>query len=77
MSEQVLIQFRADKELKQDVAEIYESMGLDLPTAFRMFMYRTKAVNGLPLNENAATRIVFNAILDGTLIPLFHEDILN
>lgn len=48
MSEQVLIQFRADKELKQDVVEIYESMGLDLPTAFRMFMYRTKAVNGLP-----------------------------
>ena len=38
MAEQVLIQFRADKELKQEVAEIYETLGMDLPTAFRMFM---------------------------------------
>lgn len=32
MAEQVLIQFRADKELKQEVAEIYERLGMDLPT---------------------------------------------
>ena len=32
MAEQVLIQFRADKALKQDVAEIYEQLGMDLPT---------------------------------------------
>ena len=36
MADQVLIQFRADKALKQEVAEIYESLGMDLPTAFRM-----------------------------------------
>ena len=34
MAEQVLIQFRADKSLKQDVADIYEQLGMDLPTAF-------------------------------------------
>ena len=48
MAEQVLIQFRADKALKQEVAEIYEKLGMDLPTAFRMFMVRSKMVKGLP-----------------------------
>ena len=48
MSEQTLIQFRADKQLKHEVAEIYEAMGMDLPTAFRMFMTRTKQMRGLP-----------------------------
>lgn len=60
MAEQVLIQFRADKALKQEVAEIYESLGMDLPTAFRMFMARSKMVKGLPfeatLPKEAITR---------------------
>ena len=60
MAEQVLIQFRADKALKQEVSEIYESLGMDLPTAFRMFMIRSKIEKGLPfdakLPDNASTR---------------------
>ncbi len=60
MSEQVLIQFRADKALKQEVAEIYEQLGMDLPTAFRMFMAKSKMVKGLPfdamLPDNTITR---------------------
>lgn len=52
MSEQALIQFRADKSLKKEVTEIYESIGMDLPTAFRMFMIRSKAVKGLPFPAN-------------------------
>ena len=48
MAEQVLIQFRADKKLKQEVADIYEQLGIDLPTAFRMFMKRSKQVRGIP-----------------------------
>ena len=48
MAEQVLIQFRADKTLKQEVAKIYETLGMDLPTVFRMFMIRSKMVKGLP-----------------------------
>lgn len=30
MAEQVLVQFRADKALKHEVAEIYERLGMDL-----------------------------------------------
>ena len=59
MAEQALIQFRADKILKQEVTEIYETIGMDLPTAFRMFMVRSKAVRGLPfpatLSDDAIT----------------------
>ena len=61
MAEQVLIQFRADKALKQEVAEIYETLGMDLPTAFRMFLKRRKMVKGLPfeatLPETTITRV--------------------
>lgn len=50
MSEQVLIQFRADRQLKQEVSAIYESLGMDLPTAFRMFMSMSKMVGGIPFS---------------------------
>lgn len=60
MAEQVLIQFRADKALKQEVTEIYERLGIDLPTALRMFMAKSKMVKGLPfevkLPEQTITR---------------------
>ena len=60
MGEQVLIQFRVDKKLKQEVTDIYEQLGIDLPTAFRMFMKRSKQVRGIPfdltLSEDIITR---------------------
>ena len=48
MSEQVLNQFRSDKALRDDCVAIYTAMGMDLNTAFRMFMERTRMVRGLP-----------------------------
>lgn len=48
MAEQVLNQFRCDKKLREDCVSIYEAMGMDINTAFRMFMERTRMVNGLP-----------------------------
>ena len=69
MAVQVLIQFRADKALKQDVADIYEQLGMDLPTAFRMFMTKSKQVRGLPFdailpetNVREDFRAAFNAL---------------
>ena len=58
MAEQVLIQFRADKKLKQEVSDIYEQLGMDLPTAFRMFMKRSKQVNGLPFEATLPTQAI-------------------
>ena len=48
MAEQVLNQFRSDKKLREDCVAIYEALGMDLNTAFRMFMERSRMVKGLP-----------------------------
>lgn len=48
MSEQALIQFRADRELKDEVTDIFASIGLDMSTALRMFLIKAKHVRGLP-----------------------------
>ena len=48
IAEQVLVQVRVDKKLKEEVSEIYEMLGLDLPTAIRMFLVRSKLERGLP-----------------------------
>jgi DNA-damage-inducible protein J len=45
-----VMQFRVDDELKAQATEICENLGLDLPTALRMFMKRTVMVNGIPFN---------------------------
>ena len=69
MSEQVLNQFRSDKTLREDCIAIYEAMGMDLNTAFRMFMERTRMVRGLPfpavLPENRITRAEAKAAIEG------------
>ena len=60
MSEQVLNQVRSDRALRDECAAIYAAMGMDLNTAFRMFMERTRMVRGLPfpavLPDNRLTR---------------------
>ncbi len=68
MAEQVLNQFRSDKALREDCVAIYEAMGMDLNTAFRMFMERTRMVRGLPfpavLPEGRMTRAEAKKALD-------------
>ena len=60
MAEQSLIQVRVDKSLKEEVSDIYEMLGMDLPTAIRMFLTRSKMVRGIPfettLPEGMVTR---------------------
>ena len=72
MSEQVMNQFRCDKQLREDCVAIYSALGMDLNTAFRMFMERTRIVRGLPfpavLPEKMITgeeaREIFNKLRD-------------
>ena len=45
---QTLIQVRVDKTLKEQTAAIYDAIGIDLPTAIRMFFKRSVMVGGLP-----------------------------
>lgn len=68
MAEQVLNQFRSDKSLREDCIAIYEAMGMDLNTAFRMFMERTRMVRGLPfpavLPETRMTKEEAKSVVD-------------
>ena len=68
MADQVLNQFRSDRELREECAAIYEALGMDLNTAFRMFMERTRMVRGLPfpavLPEDRMTRIEAQKAID-------------
>ena len=60
MSDQVLIQFRADRKLKQDVTELYESLGMDLPTALRMFMSMSRMKRGIPFEVTVPEETVIS-----------------
>ena len=68
MGEQVLNQFRSDKTLREDCVAIYEALGMDLNTAFRMFMERTRMVRRLPfpavLPETRMTRTEARAAVE-------------
>ena len=59
MAEQVLVQVRVDKKLKEEVSEIYEMLGLDLPTAIRMFLVRSadcRSLRGCPKKPSPARK---------------------
>lgn len=45
-----LIQLRIDEQLKTDATDIYEKLGLDLPTAIRIFLTRSVQEKGIPFN---------------------------
>lgn len=45
-----IIQFRVDDELKSQASAVCEELGIDLPTALRMFMKRTVMENGIPFS---------------------------
>jgi len=48
MSDTVTVQTRVDPELKRDVDEILATLGLDMPTAIRMFLARVRLTLGIP-----------------------------
>ena len=68
MAEQVLNQFRCDKALREECVAIYAAMGMDLNTAFRMFMERSRMVGGLPfpavLPEDLKNQLEAQAAID-------------
>ncbi len=45
-----VMQVRVDDELRTKAAAVYDELGIDLPTAIRMFLKRSVAVNGVPFS---------------------------
>ena len=50
MQAQSLIQIRVDRPLKEEVAEIFSSLGLDISAAVRMFFQRCRLEKGIPFS---------------------------
>lgn len=55
--EQSLIQIRVDTKLKGHVTEIFDKIGIDIPTAVRMFFKATVREQGLPFGTNVADQV--------------------
>ena len=53
---QILVQVRVDRELKEQTASIYDAIGIDLPTAIRMFFKKSVMVGGLPFDGRVQMR---------------------
>ncbi len=45
-----LVQIRMDEDLKAEASALYEELGIDLPTAVRMFIKRSVMVKGIPFS---------------------------
>lgn len=45
-----VMQIRIDDELKAQASAVYDELGLDLPTAIRMFLKRSVVVGGVPFS---------------------------
>lgn len=72
-----MVQFRVEEDLKREATALYEKIGLDLPSAMRMFLKQSLLANGLPFpavltkpnfkSEDEMTVAEFNAMLqEGT-----------
>lgn len=75
-----VVQIRVDDQLRNQAAEIYEKLGIDLPTAVRIFLKRSVLDNGIPFamtlprNEYMASQAIraldeiqANAAANGTV----------
>lgn len=63
MSATATITFRTDPELKADVEEILEDIGMNLSTAFNCFMKKVRDVGGIPfaLSRQSKRQRILNA----------------
>ena len=48
MAQSSLIQVRVDDELKKDVEALFCDLGIDVPTAIRLFLKQSLIHNGIP-----------------------------
>ncbi len=61
---QTLVQVRIDRKLKEQTASIYEAIGVDLPTAIRMFFKKSVMVGGLPMRAKVESANAEEPLMD-------------
>ena len=62
-----VLQVRMDEDLKNEASELFEKLGLDIPTAIRIFFKRAVAEKGIPFEVREPTS-VYNAGSDTSTI---------
>lgn len=55
-----VLQVRMDEDLKNEASELFEKLGLDIPTAIRIFFKRAVTEKGIPFELREPT-VVYNA----------------
>ena len=49
-AQNVIIQVRVEEDLKRDAMKVLDKIGIDMPTAIRVFLKRIAAEDGIPFN---------------------------
>lgn len=71
-----LVQARVEEDIKEQAAEIYDRLGMDLSTAIRIFLKRSVMVGGIPFSmvlptseeiKDAAVSALFEASKDAKI----------
>ena len=62
-----VLQVRMDEDLKNEASELFEKLGLDIPTAIRIFFKRAVTEKGIPFEVREPTS-VYNAGSDTSTI---------
>lgn len=62
-----LVQFRIDDNLKNSAVDLFSKLGMDLPTAIRIFLTRSVQMRGIPFpmqlpNNNDNSNVVISAM---------------
>lgn len=63
-----VLQVRMDEDLKNEASELFEKLGLDIPTAIRIFFKRAVTEKGIPFEVREPTT-VYNAGVKNSALP--------
>ena len=54
-----VLQVRMDEDLKNEASELFEKLGLDIPTAIRIFFKRAVTEKGIPFEVREPTAVYY------------------
>lgn len=71
------LQIRIDEDLKNQVFALYDSLGIDVSTAVRMFLKKSIVVNGIPFdvrNERNRTEVCAYSLPTDDVVEELEDD---
>lgn len=71
--EKVLIQVKVDADLKEELTTIYADLGIDIPTAIRIFLVKCRKEKGIPFPLKVTTPQITKAVAQKAFDALWQE----